>query len=206
MASETASRLYLVWSELQARLELGAVDETEALSTLRQAALEWDAAKDDANARKRYLDHWQYRIGGYEDPRFGRRTASRIRRRARAFLRRRAERREASQPSTSIPHDIPFPVPSRKLDMHLAFVRQESRKITTGAFASDVAVFDAAERIRVTLQGTRWTQRRYPHFHLSEAELRAIHRFVQGWSSSSAENIAEIRAAAETLQSVGRGS
>ena len=67
-ASETASRLYQVWSVLQDWLELKPGEETEALAAMRRAATEWLAAGDDPLAREAYLDHWQYDVLGCERP------------------------------------------------------------------------------------------------------------------------------------------
>jgi hypothetical protein len=98
----------------------------------------------------------------------------------------------------------PFPVLSNKLDDRLAFVRQEAQRITDVALDGDVAVLDAALRIEYTLQGTHWTQRRYPHFTLSQSELEAIHRFVdEGWRMSGEQTTTEIRKAATALLTVG---
>lgn len=95
-----------------------------------------------------------------------------------------------------------YPVQSNKLDDHLAFVGQEARSIRDGRL-DDVPTFDAAQRIGYTLALTRWTQRRYAHFSVSDDEHRAIIRFVEGWQASGPRATAEIRETAASLVDVG---
>ena len=95
-----------------------------------------------------------------------------------------------------------YPVQSQKLDDHLAFVRQEARNICDGQLG-EVPTLVAAEQIGYTLALTRWTQARYAHFRLSEDELRAIFRFIEGWQASGPQATREIREAAVRLREIG---
>lgn len=100
--------------------------------------------------------------------------------------------------------DHPFPIPPRKLDDRLAFVRHEARRVIDGDIVGHVDVMNAALRISHTLQLTRWTQRRYPHLTLSEAELAAIREFAERrWQSSGEQTTREVQRLAEALAQVG---
>jgi hypothetical protein len=95
-----------------------------------------------------------------------------------------------------------FPVQSTRLDDHLAFVRQEVQSICGGRLGDD-GVFVAAQQIGYILQLHRWTQARYAHFRLSDAELRAIDRFVRGWRSSGPATTRDVTEHARALADVG---
>ena len=95
-----------------------------------------------------------------------------------------------------------FPVQSTKLDDHLAFVRQEVRSIC-GDRLGDDGVFVAAQQIGYFPRPHRRTQARYAHLRLSDAELRAIDRFVRGWRSSGPATTRDLTAHARALADVG---
>lgn len=63
--SAVTARLYLIWASLEDRLarQLGEGDEATGLA--RRAAAEWLESAGDPDARRAYLDHWQYAVCGY---------------------------------------------------------------------------------------------------------------------------------------------
>src|SRR4051812_1403464 len=65
------------------------------------------------------------------------------------------------------------------------------------------AVSAATPSSMYTLDLTRWPQARHVHFRLSNDELRAIFRFIEGWQASGPRATQEIRATAALLQDVG---
>ena len=51
-----------MWASMQDWYELREGDAAEALESIRQAATEWPAVKDDPAARDRYFDRWTSRV------------------------------------------------------------------------------------------------------------------------------------------------
>lgn len=102
-----------------------------------------------------------------------------------------------------MPDAIPYPA-GRNLDTRLAYVRQEAHRLLTGEISGHVEVHNTIRRIKYTLEGTRWTQRRYPHFTLTEQELDAIHRVIDcRWQSSGERTTTAAVELATALASVG---
>lgn len=66
VTSVVASRLYVLWAELQDRVELQ--DATEGVAAMRRAATEWLAAAENRASCEDYLDRWQYDVLGFERP------------------------------------------------------------------------------------------------------------------------------------------